>query len=221
MAFTVSPAANISENFKVFAPGRYELTYEIPNMRTDMSVVPALRAGMDTTALTNALRQQGVDAVVESARYTESRDYRPITDNFTAALKETFGGRTGADDVQMFTMIFKVVVTIRGRAGVGTGVSGMGIAIAPLVLWLVVATIVAQIIAKVTNSENVILKTVKDIGSTAGGVVKDIISGAGEGAGDALKKAGVPLVVVALGAVAVLFLFKKTGGSINTSKFRI
>lgn len=221
MAFSVSPAARISENFKVFAPGRYELTYEIPNMRTDMSVIPALRAGMDTRALTAALRQQGVDAVVESARYTESRDYRPITDNFTAALKETFGGRTGADDVQMFTMIFKVVVTIRGRAGVGNGVSGMGIGPVALVLWLVVATVVAQIIGKVTNSENVILKTIQDIGSTAGGLVKDVVGGAGEGAGDALKKAGTPLVLIAAAAVALLFLFKKSGGSINTSKFRI
>lgn len=218
MAFTVSPAAKISENFKSFAPGRYELTYEIPNMRTDMSVIPALRAGIDTTALTNAMRQQGVDAVVESARYTESRDYRPITDNFTAALKETFGGRTGADDVQMFTMIFKVVVTIRGRAGVGTGVSGMGLA--PLLvvgLWVAVVTLVGAIIAKVTGGENIVLTAVRDIGKAAGSVVQEVATGAGKG----VAEAGFPIVLVALGAVAVLFLFKKTGGSINTSKFRI
>ena len=200
---SVAPDAQIPEGLRAGAPGRYAITLRV----TDVPLSDSQTQYLSTGPFQTALAQAGIVGRVESVRYLRNG---PVSSSNWAAdvLDDLFSSSgTGSGTKRAVSdRYFEVTLTLGGNAQSGTGMGAVQIGTAGIIV--IVGALAIGIAAFFPSARAAIVEG----GRAVGGAVGGIVGGAGE---EATKG----VLLLGLAAVAVIFLAKKSGARVTTSKF--
>lgn len=187
----------VDPNFQAGRPGTYVVRMRAESVPLDNPWTETL----NPSEFTSQLQSRGIDATVLGARFIGSG---PATSTNWAldTIDDLFGRSSGtkravADRTYEFT--------VRINAPRSSGVAGMG-AVPGVVVGVAVLAGIAIILSAINHWTGV-------------NVVTEFVKSLGSGVGGALSESAVPLLVFAAAAAAGIFLLRKSGARVRTSKF--
>lgn len=199
---TIRPGAPISSAFRDGRPGTYEVAVTVEAVPLESAVTPFFDPSRWTTALTSA----GINGRVTAVKYAGSSNYRST--NWASDYIDEILGRGGTAR-QIADVRYQLTVILDQQSNVapqgmtsGSGVGGLGLAPAAVGVIVLGALAAAFTAISYFTGKNVLIDSVKAIGTAVGSGVAEIGSGLG--------KALVPIALVAVGLILVLG--SKSGG---------
>lgn len=199
----IAPDADFPEGLRKGLPGRYAITIRVVDVPLSSPTTPYLSTGV----FQNALAQSGIVGQVESVRWL--RNGEVSSTNWAADVLDDLFSSTGTGSGTKRAVsdrYFEVTLTLGGNPQSGTGMGGVQIGTAGVII--IVGALAIGIAAFFPSAREAIIEG----GRALGGAIGGIVGGAGE---EATKG----VLLLGLAAVAVIFLAKKAGASVKTSKF--
>lgn len=199
---SIAPDAEIPDALREGRPGNYVISVRV----TDVPVSDPATPYLSTQPFQIALAQSGVVGRVTQVQYVRSG---PVSSSNWAAdvIDDVFSGGTGSGTKRAVAdRYFDVYLTLGGNPQSGTGMGAVQIGAGAAIV--IVGAIAIAIATFFPSARAAVIEGARSVGSAAGGVIAE--AGKGVGAG---------ILVVGLAAVAVIFLAKKSGASVRTSKF--
>lgn len=199
---SISPDADLPDALLRGAPGRYAITVRV----VDVPLSDSATQYLSVAPFQTALAQSGIVGRVESVRYLR---HGPVSSSNWAAdvIDDLFTGGTGSGTKRAVSdRYFEVTLTLGGNPQAGTGMGAVQIGAGAAVV--IIGALAIGIAAFFPSARAAVVEGAKSLGAAAGGAVAE----AGKGI-------GVGIAVAGLAAVAVIFLAKKSGASVKTSKF--
>lgn len=196
---SISPDAIIPDSLSEGRPGNYVVTVRV----VDVPLSDPLTRYLSTAPFQSALERSGIAGKVTRVEYLRNG---PVSSANWAAdvIDDIFSGGSGSGTKRAVSdLYFDVYLTLGPSSG------GMGaVQIGAGAMLVIVGAIAIGIAAFFPSARAAIVEGAKALGAAAGAIIREPLTEAGKG-----------ILYLGLAAVAVIFLAKKSGARVTTSKF--
>lgn len=197
-----TPEGKVNPDFEAGRPGTYLVRMRAVAVPFDAPVANLF----DPAPFTRELRSRGIDATVTQVRYVGNENARST--NWAADVLDGMVSSGTIPERGVADRVFEFTVVISGGSSL-SGMSGLG-AVPGVVVGIAILAGIAVVLALLNHVAGIDVITE---------TVTKLLSSIGSGAGDALKESAFPLLAFGAAAALAVFLLKRSGARVSTSKF--
>jgi len=197
---SIAPDADLPAGLRDGTPGSYVISVRV----VDVPLTDPLTPYLSTQPFQTAFSQAGIVGRVDSVKYVRNGEARST--NWAAdALDDLFSSSGTGSGIKrgVSDRWFDVTITLGGNRQSGTGMGAVQLSAGAVVV--ILGAIAIGIAAFFPSARAAIIEGARSISRA---IVTEPLKAAGEG-----------VLILGLAAVAVIFLAKKSGASVKTSKF--